>query len=43
MTKIEKTKSTTKKILETNIKNLRTSLNTLSMDQFVASTIESLM
>jgi len=43
MTKTTKVKSATDKILETNIKNLRTSLTTLSMEQFVASTIESLM
>lgn len=43
MTKITKVKSATDKILETNIKNLRTSLTSLSMEQFIASTIESLM
>ena len=43
MTRKAKVKSTTDKILETNIKNLRTSLTSLSMEQFIASTIESLM
>lgn len=43
MTKITKAKSATDKILETNIKNLRTSLTSLSMEQFITSTIESLM
>ena len=33
----------TEKILQTNIKNLRTSLDTLSMSEFVAATVESLM
>jgi len=43
MTRIKKAKETTNKILEASIKNLRTSLTTLSMDTFVASTIEALM
>jgi len=35
--------TTTEKILQTNIKNLRTSLTKLSMAEFVAATVESLM
>lgn len=40
MTKI---KNPTEQILETSIKNMRASLTTLSMDKFVAATIETLM
>jgi len=38
-----KTKSTTDLLMETSIKNMRASLSSLSMDKFIAVTIETLM
>ena len=40
MTKI---KDPTEKLLETSIKNMRAALSTLSMDKFIAATVETLM